>query len=233
MKHDKGEYGGLPAPDAKDPDHGNFVRDWFGQISDEELGNEPVDEFYGLSVGEVVRDKVLAVIGEIEMRHARRVAAIERAAIVAYEESTSRPNRKKHQEHTATDGSKWKYQWCTEWWDLVEYAEEGEELSSLPDVGSPEALQFAANVVEATCSDESGPGDDVDDYWPEHCRLSASDLRRLADRLEREQAAKTAQDHAIEQAATLIGEQMAESGGTVLDAARAMFDAGLLKAGEQ
>ena len=25
MKHDKGEYGGLPAPDAKDPDHGNFV----------------------------------------------------------------------------------------------------------------------------------------------------------------------------------------------------------------
>lgn len=115
----------------------------------------------------------------------------------------------------------------------MEYAEEGEELSSLPDVGSPEALQFAANVVEATCSDESGPGDDVDDYWPEHCRLSASDLRRLADRLEREQAAKTAQDHAIEQAATLIGEQMAESGGTVLDAARAMFDAGLLKAGEQ
>ena len=62
------------------------LRDWFGQISDEELGNEPVDEFYGLSVGEVVRDKVLAVIGEIEMRHARRVAAIERAAIVAYEE---------------------------------------------------------------------------------------------------------------------------------------------------
>ena len=86
MKHDRGEYGGLPAPDAKDPDHGNFVRDWFGQISDEELGNEPVDEFYGLSVGEVVRDRVMTAIGEIEMRHARRAAAIERAAIVAYEE---------------------------------------------------------------------------------------------------------------------------------------------------
>ena len=86
MKHDRGEYGGLPAPDAKDPDHGNFVRDWFGQIADEELGTSPIDDWTGLSVGEVVRDQVLAAIDAIEMRHARRVAAIERAAIVAYQE---------------------------------------------------------------------------------------------------------------------------------------------------
>ena len=93
----------------------------------------------------------------------------------------------KHQEHTATDGSKWKYQWCTEWWDLVEYApEEGEKL---PALGSPEALRFAADVGANLWSE----GD-----------TAVRNLRCEADRVERKQAEKAKHDTALESAARLI-----------------------------
>ena len=62
-----------------------------------------------------------------------------------------------------------------------------ERVTSLPALGSVEALRFAADVVAQR-------GHVV---W-------ASEMRVIADRLEREQAAKAAQDHAVEQAAQVI-----------------------------
>ena len=99
---------------------------------------------------------------------------------------------------------------------------------SLPDVKSSEALRFAADVNAA-----------------HGYILDAHDLRVIANRLEREQAAKTAQDHAIEQAAQVaylannthqsdvdwdaVHESTREG---YRRTCRALFEAGLLKAGE-
>ena len=77
-------------------------------------------------------------------------------------------------------------------------AEMTESKNDLPALGSVEALRFAADVVEATVS--------PDDPFPAFVPRSSDALRIEADRLEREQAAKTAQDHAIEQAAQVMYE---------------------------
>ena len=66
-----------------------------------------------------------------------------------------------------------------------------EASPSLPDLKSPEALRFAADVL-------SNLETDADHYH------LCNDLIDLADRFEREQAAKTAQDHTIEQAAQVL-----------------------------
>ena len=99
---------------------------------------------------------------------------------------------------------------------------------SLPALGSVEALRFAADVVEATVS--------PDDPFPAFVPRSSDALRIEADRLEREQAAKTAQDHAIEQAAHVIHEAYGREWCDADDASRrlnraraqALADAGLL-----
>ena len=115
-------------------------------------------------------------------------------------------------------------------------AEMTESKNDLPALGSVEALRFAADVVEATVS--------PDDPFPAFVPRSSDALRIEADRVEREQAAKNAQDHAIEQAAQVIFEaanpQTKWDHGAPLsrahcrDSAKALADAGLLhQAGEQ
>lgn len=96
---------------------------------------------------------------------------------------------------------------------------------SLPDVKSSEALRLAADVL-------SNLETDADHYH------LCNDLIDLADRLEREQAAKTAQDHAIEQAAQVLWARMIpvvtwdsgapESREYYREVARHLADAGLL-----
>ena len=119
---------------------------------------------------------------------------------------------------------------------LVATLAEAQASPSLPDVKWPEALRFAADVLEATAY--------PDDQSPHLAARTPSGLRKHADRLEREQAAKTAQDHAIEQAAQVIFEaanpQTKWDHGAPLsrahcrDSAKALADAGLLhQAGEQ
>lgn len=96
---------------------------------------------------------------------------------------------------------------------------EAKASPSLPDVKSPEALRFAADVAETF--DRLRSGD----------RAIPSIFRERADRLEREQAAKTAQDHAIEQAAQVLCERFGAAvldGPPPLEYARALADAGLL-----
>ncbi|ETD31515.1 hypothetical protein [Williamsia sp. D3] len=60
--------GPLPAPDITDADHGNFVRDWFGQVSDEELGGERQWTDGAEGLGELVRGRGLDLIDKIEER---------------------------------------------------------------------------------------------------------------------------------------------------------------------
>ena len=108
---------------------------------------------------------------------------------------------------------------------------EAKDSPSLPDVKSPEALRFAADVIEDTAAPPLRDG----------VKRSARDLRREAVRLERELAAETAQDHAIEQAAQVIHEAYgrewcdADEDSRRLSRARAqaLADKGLPKAGEQ
>ena len=100
----------------------------------------------------------------------------------------------KYQEHTATDGSKWKYQWCTEWWDLVEYApEEG----VLPALGSPEVLRLAADVADTF--DRLRSGD----------RAISSIFRERADCVEREQAEKAKHDALVDAVSNIAHHEMA------------------------
>ena len=96
---------------------------------------------------------------------------------------------------------------------------EAKASPSLPDVKSPEALRFAADVALSV-------------GW----MSTVSRFHVEADRLEREQAAKTAQDHAIEQAAHVIHEAYGREWCDADDASRrlnraraqALADAGLL-----
>ena len=107
----------------------------------------------------------------------------------------------------------------------------------LPALGSVEALRFAADVLQ-----ELGDRHGSYNVVAPHIRS----MRVEADRLEREQAAKTARDHAIEQAAQVaylannthdtdvgwdtVHESTREG---YRRTCRALFEAGLLKAGEQ
>ena len=107
----------------------------------------------------------------------------------------------------------------------------------LPVLGSVEALRFAADVAEErgrAWLTERGSGK----CDPEAVPFNALELRYEADRLEREQAAKTAQDHAIEQAAQVMWARIIpvvtwdsgapESREYYRELARHLADAGLL-----
>lgn len=62
----------MPAPDRMNLNHGDFVRDWLGQIDDEQLGERPdlpteqQDRHLAARRGEIARDAVLNTIERIE-----------------------------------------------------------------------------------------------------------------------------------------------------------------------
>ena len=67
-------YPTLPVPDAENPDHADFVRDWFGQVDDLQIagGRRSVELYSGADVGEFVRERVLDLVDRIERHQARR-----------------------------------------------------------------------------------------------------------------------------------------------------------------
>lgn len=79
------------------------------------------------------------------------------------------------------------------WRRLDRKVSESKASPSLSDVKSPKALRFAADVIERHWRTM---------YGQLHPHTAV--LRKRADCVEREQAAKTAQDHAIEQAAHVL-----------------------------
>ena len=99
-----------------------------------------------------------------------------------------------------------------------------------PDVNNPEQCRFVSEVSRRLEPEVA------DGYADWERGLTAREWGQRADRLEREQAAKTAQDHAIEQAAQVIHEAYGREWCDADDASRrlnraraqALADAGLL-----
>lgn len=66
----------LPAPDVTNADHNAFVSDWFGELTDEQLGRRDDPSTFevrpGEHLGDVVREQVLTLIDRIDA--AKKVA---------------------------------------------------------------------------------------------------------------------------------------------------------------
>lgn len=68
----------LPAPDVTNPEHNAFIYAWFGQLSDEQLGDrdgvgDGFDRFVvisGRNLGDVVREQVLMLIDRLDAKAA-------------------------------------------------------------------------------------------------------------------------------------------------------------------
>lgn len=118
--------------------------------------------------------------------------------------------------------------------DGVRWIREADDSPSLPepDVNNPEQCRFVSEVSRRLEPEVA------DGYADWERGLTAREWGQRADRLEREQAAKTAQDHAIEQAAQVMyegynrGSDWAKASAASHDLyrryARDLADAGLL-----
>lgn len=66
----------LPAPDVTNADHNAFVSDWFGELTDEQLGRRDDPSTFevrpGKHLGDVVREQILTLIDRIDA--AKKVA---------------------------------------------------------------------------------------------------------------------------------------------------------------